>query len=417
MEMTNTEMPDIYVVDSMMGTGKTSAAINFMNTADEDVRFLYITPYLTEVERIIASCPSRKFRQPVAKGSKLENMKSLLNNGYNIVSTHALFKLFDNEVIDLLLAGNYVLIMDEVADVVAEYDDISPKDLDMMLNNFTDIDAESGIVKWIDEDYRGKFDQEKRLCELESLVCYKSESGENKLLMWMFPIRAFLAFKKVYILTYMFDAQIQSYYYRYYGVNYEKIGVLGNSLETYRFTDTPTVACKYDYSSLINICNNEKLNSIGDPKYALSYNWHITNAKSGNAAMLKLKHNITNYFRNIIDAPSEDIIWTTFKSSKSILKGKGYTKGFISINMRASNAYHERTTLAYPVNRFVNKGVTIFMASRGITVDEDAFALSEMLQFIWRSAIRDGKPINIYIPSARMRGLLENWIKTVSPTS
>ena len=34
-----------------------------------------------------------------------------------------------------------------------------------------------------------------------------------------------------------------------------------------------------------------------------------------------------------------------------------------------------------------------------------------MLQFIWRSAIRDGKEIWIYIPSIRMRTLLKKWIK------
>lgn len=44
-------------------------------------------------------------------------------------------------------------------------------------------------------------------------------------------------------------------------------------------------------------------------------------------------------------------------------------------------------------------------------VDEDAYALSEMLQWIWRSSIRDGKPINIYIPSKRMRTLLMNWLE------
>ena len=33
-----------------------------------------------------------------------------------------------------------------------------------------------------------------------------------------------------------------------------------------------------------------------------------------------------------------------------------------------------------------------------------------MLQWIWRSAIRDGKPINAYIPSKRMRELLINWM-------
>ena len=35
-------------------------------------------------------------------------------------------------------------------------------------------------------------------------------------------------------------------------------------------------------------------------------------------------------------------------------------------------------------------------------VSQDDFALSEMVQWVWRSAIRDGKPITLYIPSDRM---------------
>ena len=66
--------------------------------------------------------------------------------------------------------------------------------------------------------------------------------------------------------------------------------------------------------------------------------------------------------------------------------------------------------MAYTVNRFLNPLVTQFFKLAGVEIDEDAYALSEMLQFIWRSAIRDGRPITIYIPSFRMRRLLEKWI-------
>jgi len=45
-----------------------------------------------------------------------------------------------------------------------------------------------------------------------------------------------------------------------------------------------------------------------------------------------------------------------------------------------------------------------------IIIDQDIYALAEMLQFIWRSAIRDNKPINLYIPSRRMRELLIHWL-------
>lgn len=45
-------MTNIKVVDSIMGSGKTSAAINLMNNASKDENFIFITPYLNEVERI-----------------------------------------------------------------------------------------------------------------------------------------------------------------------------------------------------------------------------------------------------------------------------------------------------------------------------------------------------------------------------
>jgi len=45
-----------------------------------------------------------------------------------------------------------------------------------------------------------------------------------------------------------------------------------------------------------------------------------------------------------------------------------------------------------------------------IIIDQDIYALAEMLQFIWRSAIRDNKSINLYIPSRRMRELLIHWL-------
>ena len=45
---------------------------------------------------------------------------------------------------------------------------------------------------------------------------------------------------------------------------------------------------------------------------------------------------------------------------------------------------------------------------------DDEYALSEMIQWIWRSAIRDGKEIWVYIPSRRMRELLKKWLLDLS---
>jgi len=62
----------------------------------------------------------------------------------------------------------------------------------------------------------------------------------------------------------------------------------------------------------------------------------------------------------------------------------------------------------------LNPFIKNFFTMNNISVDEDGFALSEMLQFIWRSAIREGKDIWVYIPSIRMRNLLKQWIRNNS---
>lgn len=62
------------------------------------------------------------------------------------------------------------------------------------------------------------------------------------------------------------------------------------------------------------------------------------------------------------------------------------------------------------LNRWPNIVVKAYMQEKGFQIDEDVFALSELVQWIWRSAIRDGKPINLCLVSERMRKLFEAWL-------
>ena len=402
------EVGNIIIVDEMMGSGKSSAAINHINNSDE--RFLVITPYLDEVNRYKASCPNKHFKEPIRRrGSKLVDIKHLLSNGENIVSTHALFQRFDQETIDLCKSLRYNLIMDEVAEVVQEYS-IKKDDFNLLLNGYCEIN-EDGHLVWlnVNKDYSGDWLYEiKNLCDLDGLAVIR-----ETLLMWLFPVKVFQAFKNVYVLTYMFHSQLQRYYYDYYGLNYSYWHVAGDNIDNYHFAPGKSSDMVYiDYHKLIHILNDDKMNILGDPNYSLSKTWYD---KYKNSALLKqAKNNLYNYFRNIRGDNSKDNIWTTFKDYKATLSGKGYTKGFIPLNMRATNSYKERTSLAYMVNIFLHPVIKGFFQDHGVTVDEDGYALSEMLQWIWRSAIRDGKEIWIYIPSSRMRKLLISWIDKIS---
>ena len=110
----------IYVIDEMMGRGKTSAMINYINQSGDDVRYLFIVPLLTEVERIRKGCASKDFVEPSQFGGKLNNIKQLLAEGRNIVPTHALFSRFDDETLQYIKDGNYTLVMDEITTVIRD---------------------------------------------------------------------------------------------------------------------------------------------------------------------------------------------------------------------------------------------------------------------------------------------------------
>lgn len=399
---------EVSVVDMMMGTGKTSSAINYINSHPEE-KFIFITPYIDEVDRIIKFCPKLKFKQPRRMPNKLTGIDYLIEKGENIASTHALFSLFDRRTIDLCRARNYTLIMDEVSKVVDTYK-INKEDFNILKEKFVDIE-EDGSLTWRNpnDDYNGKFYKEKRLCDIHGLSIYK-----GSILMWMFPIEAFNAFRKIFILTYLFDAQVQRYYYDYYGLQYKKIYVAGNSQETYHFTDIEEEKqiVNYDFRNIIHILENEKMNQIGDRETDLSKSWYIRN--ENNFAMKQLKNNITNFFKNIRNTPTGLNLWTSFKDFKQYLTGNGYGRSFIPTNSRATNKFKERISVAYPVNRFLDTCVKNFFIDNEIRIDEEGYALSEMIQWIWRSAIREGNEIWIYIPSSRMRRLLKKWIEEIS---
>ena len=397
----------IYVVDAKPGDGKSSAAITMINEASEEKRFLYITPYLTEVERIQACCPEKQFVQPQEDDPcKSIDIKKQLRQRRNIVSTHALFQRFDAEVIRLVKKGGYTMIMDEVA-TVAEVEEITYWDLKHILKHFAHVDPETSLLIWDKTAYRGIFEDIKQAAERKSLWIYGAGS-KHPAAVHIVSSGVFEAFEDVYLLTYMFNGQVQKYYFDFFHLSYSQKWVEKDE-DCYRFSDKPVESPGLDYKSLIHICRNRKLNEIGHAKTALSKAWYTANQNTGKID--QMRRNLANFSRNICGAKSNQILWTIFKRYHNEVKGKGYSKGFIPCNIRATNQYRDRDCVAYPINRYLNPVVKNFFAQAGVIVDDDAYALSEMLQFIWRSAIRDGKPINVYVPSSRMRRLLEKWIE------
>jgi hypothetical protein len=403
----------IKIIDAIMGAGKSTWAFKYMYD-NPDKKFIYITPYLTEIKRLIGEGTEdepytkwyhdRGFREPKHLGEgKLESLHYLLINDYNIATTHALFRMCTNETIDLINSGEYTLILDEALDVVDLYE-VNRKDYEMLLQT-NKIKVENRIVTWIDKDYDGKLSEWKTLCN-SGVVIELKKSQKVQLLVWNFEIESFLTFKEIFVMTYLFESSYLKYYFDMYDVEYNKYSIDGFNI--IKFEDKKPYN-KESLRDLIHIYDGN-LNNIGDKYTALSLNWF----KKNKGLVEKLKKNIYNYIHNIANSKSEDIIWTTFKSEVKNIKGKGYSNSFIPLNTKATNLYRNCDTVVYCCNRFMSPDYVDYFGEYGLIVDQEIFALSEMIQFIWRSAIREEKPIKVYIPSSRMRNLLIDWLNDES---
>ena len=105
-----------------------------------------------------------------------------------------------------------------------------------------------------------------------------------------------------------------------------------------------------------------------------------------------------------------------FRSAYKIMKRHGV---FLPCNTKATNDYSDCTGVAYLCNRFFDVTCCNFLSQKAeetgnpdLKFDNDNYALSELLQFIWRSNVRvkeSDKPVYVWVPDKRMRKLLQDF--------
>ena len=397
-----------------MGSGKTSASITYLNEHRNE-KFIYITPYLDEAERIKRGCPELRFVEPSNNLAeydfkKTKHTAALIKEGRNISTTHQAFKGYTSEMLDDIRRQEYTLIIDENVDVLETFD-FHPADLKLAVDAGY-ISENNGVYSIAKDGYNGKALADMfRLLRSRELI--RVDGKKNTAFYWALPPDLITSFKNVFILTYLFEGQSLCYFLKIYDIPYERIGIKRTDDGGYAFGEYPGYVPEYvkDLAHKFKIVYNDRLNSIGDDYYALSLNWF----KRGGDGVNQLKKNVINCYNNIWrDVPADKRLWGSYKGACNQVKGKGYSKAFVTFNTKATNKYRKRDCLVYLANIFMNVDERKFYELHGITINEDMYALSIMVQWIWRSAIRDGGDVTLYIPSRRMRTLLTDWIEITS---
>lgn len=434
-------MCKVTIIDSIMGSGKTSWAIQYMNDASPLERFIYITPFLDEIDRIQDAVKEHEFVAPNTDneyGSKLDSLKALLSDNYDICATHALFKGADEEVRELLTETNYTLILDESFDAVEPMNGLKKGDVTRLLrSNDISIDPITKRVDWIgDEKDETKYRDVRILAQTGTLYC-----NRGTLFVWTFPPEIFKAFDRVFIMTYLFDGQPQRFYFDMFQIEYDKKAARKDdngfySLVDYEPGNEPRKAL-YDLIDVYQGKKNEfKLKSVKSVTLSSTNSMPLVK----NDEFIRMaNNNLRSFFLIDCEAKRDDVMYSAKKELLEKLGPTGFKepnitkkerdafyddernkhkkippKVKIPVNSRATNRYSNKRALAYLFNCYMNVNVKSFFLDNGFTIDENTeglYSVGELLQWIFRSRIRNGEPIKLYLPSSRMRGLLEAWAK------
>jgi hypothetical protein len=418
----------ITIIDSIMGSGKTMFMINminqlhteslgqsFVDPSHQAPRFIYVAPLLTEVDRINEACDGLNFRDPQpVEGRKLHHLSTLIDDGANICTTHALFRLLNRSIYEKLKQQNYILIVDEVLDCVTMFEKLSASDRKSLFKNgFVYVEDETRKLRWNHRDhatYQGRFNDVRDLCDNGNLVLYRDMA-----LIWEFPTDFLLCFDQTYVLTYMFHGSPMSAYLRAEGLDFE-IKTLSDGQLVSWVEHSDETEKKELLRKLITVYDGPA-NACGKPKAKenpFSSRWYDKLIKHSPERFAEIRATIEHWFKKGAQTQASDNAWTAFSKVKARLKGARYAKGWIPNNAKATNDYRHKKSLAYLCNVFHIPLIKGYFVDRGITVYEDLYALSEMIQWIWRSQIRDDQPINVFIPSKRMRDLFIQWLNSRS---
>ncbi len=472
-------MPHITIADKPCGYGKSTEINRSFNKSE---KYIAVVPYLSEVERFIKGARTDSdfiLTQPICNGgNKSDHCEKLIRAGKSIACTHALFYRlgtlatqstgvarcteFDSDgkptiEVDHLLNG-YNLIIDEV---------VNPFEVDQTVRK-VDFDTAYLGLGLATEEPDGRIVPTEMWDELyrkgnktfDRSLYDKAKSGalyriSEKLFVLAIPKELLLKPKSVTIYTYLSEGSVLLQYLQ----KLQKDHPGSFTLEVQRLDKEVEAAWREDVASALTVLpipeleNQEwthfaQLNKIKTHRQCSAVGhklrkfkdrelygvdpttvmltcarglWHDAatgqKPKAGRLARhtrlfgRALKEEVYNN-----DSETFDEVWTTSGVS------------FVPNTTRGTNDHIGCTTAVYLYDQHPNPQLLTFLGMKRNSNEahrfSDAYALTELVQWLFRSAIRVGglnstgraysprRSVTLYMPSKRMRNLLLNWLLT-----
>ena len=403
----------IEVLDYIMGSGKTSSIIKWMKDNPSN-KYLFVSPLLSEVQdRIPTEADTLDFVYPHTEQytTKREHLKHLLRNERNICFTHSLYSDMDKECLELINKGNYTLILDEEVNFIQAMEGYTRSDIKSLLEaQHISIDENDlGRVDWHWDIENGhKYSKLKSLCELGCVYAFQSGSADklSQTVTVHLPTQLITSCSRVILLTYGFNGGILERFLTLKNIGTKKMLEIDLSER-----DNAIRKSIKDNITLLETPSTKKVS-----RYSMSYSWWTSDSK------LDERKEVFRAIKSVakgrdIRANKLDFMYTLPKTvaerSSSKIISLPFEDCFVSRSTRATNIYQHKWCLVHAYNRRPNVSVQIYLRHYLHDVDDESFALYEMLQWIWRSRIRRNENIYVAILPKRMKDLFIQWMDSV----
>lgn len=412
-------MTKIKVVDALPGTGKSYSQFRTIKSSPL-IKWFYLTPLTTEITRIQTEVPERDFKAPSDDiGTKAADLLKLIEDGENIATTHALFQIMGPAHWEALQQQGYHVVSDEEVAAIKPYA-CNSHDVRLMLKTgLAKIEDHGRVVltQPLSEYASTSFGRIAKEANKGTLYRSSITGDESGYLVTQLPIELFLAAKEVTILTYMFEGSLLDNFLKLYGIDWEYKTV------NLRKTNQEVIASLKENIKFKTLPAIDALN-----RFTLTFSWYEKATATqlqlvGNAYRAVMRQIKSDESRAIVTLPKDNAVkYLNDPIRKSDRKrntryagrekDKPISNCYLSARSRATNDYADRDVVIHLYNRNPNMSVVEYFKSYGFYINSDQFALSEMIQFVFRSAVRNGKPISLFVASTRMKKLLQDWLNS-----
>lgn len=404
---------EIEVLDSIMGSGKTVGIIDWMNNQPTE-RFIYVSPLLSEVEdRIPQSCPLLDFVSPNTDthDTKSDHLLELLQTGVNVAITHSLFTDISHNHLTAIDDNDYVLIIDEEIDFIEQYSGKDYSDTDIITlesSGHIRVNEDNlGRVEWTwnsDKFIEGStYTKLKRMCDLEMLHCSKRDRA---MMVLHLPISLVTVTKRTIVMTYLFKGSIMSKFMQMKGIGVKKF----NEFDLLK-SETQV---KQNAKMLITHYTTPSVDKVKKLNLTATWYKHASkdNLRKVESAIRSACRKGSGCFTDVCYTLPKEMVIPAKINRKPHIVIKAYSPSdcFLYCGTKATNQYSHKRVMVHAFNRHPMQSVSSYLQDYGFPILADEFALSECIQWVWRSSIRKDEPIMLCFLSPRMEKLFNYWL-------